>query len=75
MPAKTRAICSGPNGDQWFLGYDADSGRVYVRHVATAPGGETTDFDIDTFLSRWRGRPEHQALVRLIETLAENRDA
>jgi hypothetical protein len=67
MATKTREIYSSSNGDRWLIGGDSESGRVFVRHEANAPsGGHVTDFDVDTFLRRYRGSPEHQALMHLV---------
>jgi hypothetical protein len=72
MAVETRELYSSPNGDRWFLGRDAASGDVFVRHEPNVPsGGRPSDIDISEFLSRGRGRrnPEHQALLHLIGTL------
>jgi hypothetical protein len=71
VTAVAKEIYSSSNGDRWFLDHDADSGRVYIRHVANAAsGGHKTIIEIDAFLSGQRGSPECQALIRLIGTLA-----
>ena len=45
-----------------------------VRHEANVPsGGKRTDIDIGDFLSSGQRNPEHQALLRLIGTLVENK--
>jgi hypothetical protein len=73
VPAETREIYSSSNADRWFLAYDSDSGRVFIRHEANAPsGGHVTDSDIGAFLSRGSRNPEHQALLRLIATLVQD---
>ena len=67
-----RELYSSPNGDQWFLGREPATGRLFVRHEANLPsGGQVTDIEIGAFLSRGAHNPEHQALLRLIGTLIE----
>jgi hypothetical protein len=69
-----RELYSSPNGDRWLLSRDPATGDVCVRHEANLPsGGKRTDIDIGEFLSRGQRNPEHQALLRLIGTLVENR--
>jgi hypothetical protein len=71
-PNKTRELYSSPNGDRWLLVRDADTQRVFVRHEPNAPsGGQVSDLDIGTFLSRGPLNPEHQALLRLIATMVD----
>ncbi len=73
MPVETRELYSSPNGDIWFLGRDAATGDVFIRHEPNAPsGGRPTDIGIATFLGRGPRNPEHQALLRLIGTLIES---
>jgi hypothetical protein len=68
---QTRLIYSSPNGDDWFLCCEGASGSVYVKHRANASsGGHETDLDIGDFLNRGPRNPEHEALLRLIGTLA-----
>jgi hypothetical protein len=73
MSTKPRLIYRSSNGDRWFLRYDPEAGRAFVKHEANIPsGGQVTEFEIDAFLSGKRGSPERQALVRLIGTLVED---
>ena len=73
-PGEQRVLYSSPNGDRWLLRRDPASGDVFVRHEANVPsGGKRTDIDIGEFLSQGQRNPEHQALLRLIETLVENK--
>ena len=75
MSVQTRLIFSSPNGDDWFLAYDAVSERTFVQHRANAAsGGHVTESDIGDFLSRGPRNPEHMALLRLIGTLAHGED-
>jgi len=69
---RTRELYSSPNGDRCLLVRDADTQRLFVRHEPNAPsGGQVSDLDIGTFLSRGPLNPEHQALLRLIATLVD----
>jgi len=69
-----RVLYSSSNGDRWLLRRDPASGDVFVRHEANVPsGGKRTDIDIGEFLSTGQRNPEHQALLRLIGTLVENK--
>jgi hypothetical protein len=69
-----RVLYSSSNGDRWLLRRDPASGDVFVRHEANVPsGGKRTDIDIGEFLSSGQRNPEHQALLRLIGTLVENK--
>lgn len=72
MAVKTKELYSSPNGDRWFLGRDAATEEVFVRHEPNAPsGGRPSHIEIGAFLSRGARNPEHQALLRLIGTLIE----
>jgi hypothetical protein len=67
---ETRELYSSPNGDRWLLCRDTETERVFVRHEPNArSGGQVSNLDIGTFLTRGPPNPEHQALVRLIATL------
>lgn len=69
-----RELYSSPNGDKWLLRRDPATGNVFVRHEANVPsGGKRTDIDVGEFLSGGQRNPEHQALLRLIGTLVENK--
>lgn len=73
MSLETRELYASPNGDRWYLARYLDSGRVFVQHVPNAPsGGHTRHIELADFISRGGNTPEHQALVRLIGTLAED---
>jgi hypothetical protein len=72
MEAETRTLYRSPNGDQWHLVREAETGRVLVRHKANlSSGGQVTEIDIGTFLGAGARGPEHQELLRLIGTLVE----
>lgn len=66
-----RKIYGSENGDTWWLCRD-DTGRVHVLHEANlASGGTITKIQIGDFLAEGRAGPEHQALLKLIGTLAD----
>lgn len=70
-PTKREAYRS-PNGDCWLLGRDPINGHAFVVHEPDVPsGGKRTQIEIGTFLRSGSAGPEHQALLRLIGTLAE----
>jgi hypothetical protein len=67
-----RELYSSPNGDRWLLAREAESGRVFVRHIPNEPsGGKTTDIEIGAFLCERSYGPQHMELLRLIGTLVE----
>ena len=69
-----RELYASSNGDRWLLAREPGSGRVFVRHEPNlASGGHVAEFEIGDFLTRGGQGPEHQALLRLIGTLVENR--
>ena len=73
MSVTTREVYSSPNGDRWLLCRDTDAQRVFIRHEPNEPsGGQISDLDIGTFLTRGPRNPEHQALLRLIATLLDD---
>ncbi len=68
---QARELYASTNGDRWLLARDPGTGRVFVRHEPNlASGGRATELGIGEFLARDAGGPEHQALLRLIGTLA-----
>jgi hypothetical protein len=67
-----RKLYASPNGDQWHLVRDLDSGRVFVKHQANlASGGHVAEIEIGAFLNQGMG-PEHQELLRLIGSLLKD---
>ncbi len=71
---EARELYASANGDRWFLARDPGSGRVFVRHEPNAAsGGQRAEFEVGEFLARGGHGPEHQALLRLIGTLAGDR--
>ncbi len=72
MAIQTKELYSSPNGDRWLLARDPDSGHVFVQHQPNlASGGKPSEVEIGAFLLKGAQGPEHQALLRLIGTLAE----
>jgi hypothetical protein len=71
MARERRELYSSPNGDRWFLSRDPGTGSIFIRHEANVSSrGYLTEIVIGAFLSGGRN-PEHQALLRLIGSLAE----
>jgi hypothetical protein len=63
-------IYASSNGDRWFLAREHESGRAFVRHVPNAAsGGVSSRIDLDAFLSKDKGSPERQSLLKMIGTL------
>ena len=68
----SRRIYASSNGDTWDLNRDDATGRVSVVHTANrASGGAVAEFDLDAFLPRTRGSPEHTELLAMIGTLVD----
>jgi hypothetical protein len=64
----SKLIYASSNGDRWFLARDV--GQAFVRHVPNpASGGEPVHIEIDAFLSKDRGSPQRQELMRMIGSL------
>ena len=67
-----REIYVSSNGDAWRLLCDPSNGHSFIRHSGNpASGGHVTQIGLAAFLAADRGGPEHQALWRMIATLAE----
>lgn len=72
MDADLILLYASSNGDRWFLGEGVEPRRRYVIHRANEPsGGAVTRIELDEFLARDQGAPEHQALVHLLQTATE----
>ncbi len=72
MTPTRRELYRSPNGDCWFLARDPTTGHAFVVHEPNLPsGGHRTQIEIGSFLRTGAAGPEHQALLRLIGTLAE----
>jgi hypothetical protein len=69
--AKRELYRSAPNGDRWFLIREHETGLAFVEHEPNAPsGGSPSRMGVGEFLGHGVNGPEHQALLRLIGTLA-----
>jgi hypothetical protein len=72
MAVQTRNLYSSPNGDRWLLSRETETERLFVQHEPNAPsGGQVSDLDIGTFLSRGPLHPEYRALLALLATLTD----
>ena len=62
---------SAPDGDRWFLVRESDTDRVFIEHQPNAAsGGRASHIEVGAFLAGGGHGPEHQALLRLIGSLA-----
>jgi hypothetical protein len=67
-----RELYRSPNGDTWFIGREPTNGHAFIVHQPNAPsGGRLSHIELGDFLRDGKGRPEQQALLRLIGTLVE----
>lgn len=67
-----RQLYRSPNGDSWFLSQDPANGHGIVVHLPNKPsGGQKSHITVADFLANGANGPEHQALLRLIGTLAD----
>lgn len=67
-----RELYQSPGGDCWYLGREPSNGRAFVIHQPNGPsGGRLSHIELGAFLSDGSGRPEQQALLRLIGTLVD----
>ncbi len=71
--SERRELYRSPAGDCWFLGREPTSGAAFVIHQPNGPGGgRLSHIELGAFLnSGATGRPEQQALLRLIGTLVD----
>jgi len=71
--AERRELYRSPNGDVWFLGREPTSGAAFVIHQPNGPsGGQLSHIELGAFLNGGpSGRPEQQALLRLIGSLVD----
>ena len=70
MANASKLIYASSNGDRWFLARDVESGQTLVRHVPNpVSGGKSIHIEIDAFLSKDRGSPQRQELMRMIGSL------
>lgn len=71
MTSASKEIYTSSNGDRWELMIDGNGDPV-VHHTPTvSSGGSSTHVEIGNFLTRDRGSPQHQELLRMIATLVE----
>jgi len=67
-----RELYQSPQGDAWHLGREPEDGRAFVIHQPNGPsGGRLRHIEIGAFLNDGTGKPEQQALLRLIGTLVD----
>lgn len=67
-----RELYQSPSGDTWSLGREPQNGRAFIIHQPNGPsGGQRSHIELGAFLADGTGRPEQQALLRLIGTLVE----
>ena len=72
MADRSKEFYASSNGDRWFLAKDEATSSAYVVHRANQPsGGQTTQYELATFLVRGRGSPEQGALLRLIAAIID----
>lgn len=68
----TTEFYASSNGDKWYLVYDREAGRLFVRHMPNVPsGGKPSEYHLAAFLSRNEHSPEHQGLVQLLASAVE----
>ncbi|AWB22436.1 hypothetical protein DA075_17180 [Methylobacterium currus] len=67
-----RELYQSPSGDCWYLGREPGNGRAFIIHQPNSPsGGRLRHIELAAFLSDGSGKPEQQALLRLIATLVD----
>lgn len=67
-----RELYQSASGDTWYLGREPTNGRAFVIHQPCGPsGGQRSHVELGAFLSDGTGKPEQQALLRLIGTLVD----
>lgn len=65
-----RKIHQSENGDRWWLCRQGKG--VFILHEANLPDGENvTKTELADFLVKYRGAPEHRALLKMIGGLTE----
>ncbi|GLK77999.1 hypothetical protein GCM10008171_32530 [Methylopila jiangsuensis] len=65
-----RELYRSPEGDCWYLGREPQTGHAFVIHQPNGPSGaRLSHTDLGSFLRDNQGKPEHQALLRLIGDL------
>ncbi len=67
-----RELYQSPSGDCWYLGREPSNGRAFIIYQPNSPsGGRLSHIELGAFLSNGSGKPEQQALLRLIGTLVD----
>jgi hypothetical protein len=70
--SERRELYQSPNGDSWQLSREPTDGRAFVINQPNGPsGGLLRHVELGVFLSHGTGKPEQQALLRLIGTLVD----
>lgn len=70
--SERRELYRSPSGDAWYLGREPANGRAFIIHEPNGPsGGRHSHIELGSFLTTAVGKPEQQALLRLIGTLVE----
>jgi hypothetical protein len=70
--SERRELYQSPQGDTWHLGREPENGRAFIIHQPNGPsGGRLRHIEIGAFLNGGAGKPEQQALLRLIGTLVD----
>ncbi|TXM98574.1 hypothetical protein FV242_28310 [Methylobacterium sp. WL64] len=65
-----RELYQSPSGDVWYLAREPGDGSAFIIHQPNGPsGGRRSHIELGTFLADGSGKPEQQALLRLIVTL------
>lgn len=68
--SERRELYRSPSGDAWFLGREPESGKAFVIHQPNGSSvGHLSHIALERFLGDGAGKPEQQALLRLIGTL------
>ena len=72
MSGNRRELYRSPNGDCWYLEREVTTDHGVIIHEPNrSSGGRPSRIRIADFLLPGSDGPEHQALLRLIGTLAE----
>ena len=69
MNIQRRELYVSPNGDVWSLCREPDGEPFIFHEPNVASGGQSSKVAVGTFLSDGYGRPEQQALMKLISGL------
>ena len=65
-----RELYQSPSGDVWYLAREPGDESAFIIHQPNGPsGGRRSYIELGAFLGDGSGKPEQQALLRLIGTL------